>query len=142
LLALALLAPAPRFFYSCMLVHCSCLQTHQKKAPDPITDGCELPRVCWDLNSGPLEEQSVLLTTESSHQSLKMGFKCFNLPSSPPPTRGSGKERIWGKWTCLEMVLWSKSHLCCQEISSPIHRSASAAQSTRKSFGYISSPVQ
>jgi hypothetical protein len=28
---------------------------------DPITDGCE-------LNSGPLEEQSVLLTAEPSHQ--------------------------------------------------------------------------
>jgi hypothetical protein len=31
-------------------------------------------------------------------------LKCFNLPSNPPPTRGSGKERIQvgGKWTCLE----------------------------------------
>jgi hypothetical protein len=28
---------------------------------DPITDGCELPCGCWELNSGPLEEQSVLL---------------------------------------------------------------------------------
>jgi hypothetical protein len=27
-------------------------------------NGCEPPCVCWDLNSGPLEEQSVLLTTE------------------------------------------------------------------------------
>jgi hypothetical protein len=32
---------------------------------DLITDGCEPPCDCWDLNSGPLEEQSVLLTTES-----------------------------------------------------------------------------
>jgi hypothetical protein len=31
-----------------------------------------------------------------------MVLKCFNLPSSPPPTRGSRKERILGKWTCLE----------------------------------------
>jgi hypothetical protein len=31
-------------------------QTHQKRASDPITDGCELPRSCWELNSGPLEE--------------------------------------------------------------------------------------
>jgi hypothetical protein len=30
--------------------------------------GCEPPRGCWDLNSGPLEEQSVLLTTEPSLQ--------------------------------------------------------------------------
>ena len=48
------------------LVHCHCLQTHQKRASDPITDGCEPPCGCWELNSGPLEEQSVLLTTELS----------------------------------------------------------------------------
>jgi hypothetical protein len=34
----------------------------------PITDGCEPPCGCWELNSGPLEEQSVLLTAESSLQ--------------------------------------------------------------------------
>jgi hypothetical protein len=33
---------------------------------------------------------------------LIMVLKHFNLPSSPPPTKGSRKERIWGKWTCLE----------------------------------------
>jgi hypothetical protein len=27
---------------------------------DPITDGCETPCGYWELNSGPLEEQSVL----------------------------------------------------------------------------------
>jgi hypothetical protein len=42
-------------------VHCSCLQTHQKRASDPITDDCEPPCSCWDLNSGPLEEQSSAL---------------------------------------------------------------------------------
>jgi hypothetical protein len=51
-----------------MWVHCSCLQTHQKRASDPATDGCESPCGCWALNSGPLEEQSVLLTTEPSLQ--------------------------------------------------------------------------
>jgi hypothetical protein len=115
-----------------------------------------------------------------------MVLKCFNLPSSPPPTRCSEKKRkvikiwgkwpgvvahainpstreaeaggflssrpawstkwvpgrtrlyretlswktknkqtkkkIWGKWTCLEIVLWSKSHLHCQEINSSVHR--------------------
>jgi hypothetical protein len=29
---------------------------------DLITDGCEPPCGCWDLNSGPLEEQSGALT--------------------------------------------------------------------------------
>jgi hypothetical protein len=51
-----------------MWVHCSCLQTLQKRASDFITDDCEPPCGCWDLNSGPLEEQPVLLTTEPSHQ--------------------------------------------------------------------------
>jgi hypothetical protein len=43
-------------------------QTHQKRASDLITDGCKPPCGCWDLNSGPLGEQSVLLTTEPSLQ--------------------------------------------------------------------------
>jgi hypothetical protein len=30
--------------------------------------GCEPPYGCWDLNSGPVEEQSVLLLAEPSHQ--------------------------------------------------------------------------
>jgi hypothetical protein len=33
-----------------------------------ITVGYEPPCGCWNLNSGPLEEQSVLLTTEPSLQ--------------------------------------------------------------------------
>jgi hypothetical protein len=49
-----------------IIIHCSCLQTHQKRASDLITDGCESPCGCWDLNSGPLEEQSVFLTAEPS----------------------------------------------------------------------------
>jgi hypothetical protein len=64
-------------------------------------------------------------------------LKHFNLPCSPPPTRGSGQERIWvcvGKWTCLEKVLWSNCHLCLLELSSSVHRSAAAARSTRKHF--------
>ena len=52
-------------------VHCCCLQTHLKRASDPIRDGCQLPCGCWDLNSGPLEEQSVLLTTEPRLQPRK-----------------------------------------------------------------------
>jgi hypothetical protein len=40
------------------------LQAHQKRASDRITDGCEPPCGCWDLNSGPGEKQSMLLTAE------------------------------------------------------------------------------
>jgi hypothetical protein len=55
-------------FILCMKVHHCCLQTHQKRASEPITDGCEPPYGCWELNSGPLEEQSVILTAEPSFQ--------------------------------------------------------------------------
>jgi hypothetical protein len=41
---------------------------HQKRASDSITDGCEAPCGCWELNSEPLEEQTVLLTAEPSFQ--------------------------------------------------------------------------
>jgi hypothetical protein len=37
-------------------------------------DGCEPPCGCWDLNSGPSEEQSALLTTEPSHQPERFSF--------------------------------------------------------------------
>jgi hypothetical protein len=37
-------------------------------------DGCEPPCGCWDLNSRPLEEQSVLLTIEPSLQLKKYIF--------------------------------------------------------------------
>ena len=37
----------------------------------PVTDGCEPPCVCWELNPGPLEEQPVLLTTKTTLQRHK-----------------------------------------------------------------------
>jgi hypothetical protein len=55
-----------------MREHCCSLQTHQKRAPDPITDGCE-PPYGWDLNSGLLEE---LLTIVSSLQHQKLLYYC------------------------------------------------------------------
>jgi hypothetical protein len=56
---------------------CSCFQTHQKRASDLIIDGCEPSCGCWDLNSGPLEEQSVLLLAEPSHQPVVWFFNLF-----------------------------------------------------------------
>jgi hypothetical protein len=35
---------------------------------DLVTDGCKPPCGSWDLNSGPLEAQSVLLIAEPFHQ--------------------------------------------------------------------------
>jgi hypothetical protein len=51
-----------------MWEHCCYLKTHQKRSLGTITDGCESPCGCWELNSGPLEEQLVLLTAEPSLQ--------------------------------------------------------------------------
>jgi hypothetical protein len=45
------------------------------------------------LGSG---DKTVTLTF-FKHLFLRMVLRCFNLPYSPPPTRGGGKERIWGK---------------------------------------------
>jgi hypothetical protein len=36
--------------------------THQKRESDLVTDGCEPPCGCWDLNSGPSKEQSGAFT--------------------------------------------------------------------------------
>ena len=44
------------------------MPTCQKRAPDIITDDCEPPCGCWESNSAPLEDQSVLLTSEPSLQ--------------------------------------------------------------------------
>jgi hypothetical protein len=54
-----------------MWVYCYFLQT----ASDPVTDGCEPPCGSWDLNSGPLEEQSVFWSTEPS---LQLPYILFN----------------------------------------------------------------
>ena len=40
----------------------------QKRDPDLITDGCEPACGCWELNSGHLEEQAMLLSAEPSLQ--------------------------------------------------------------------------
>jgi hypothetical protein len=40
---------------------------------------------------------------------LVIALDCFNLSSSPPLARVSGKERIQGMWTYLEIILWSNS---------------------------------
>jgi hypothetical protein len=61
-------------FILCIWVHYSCLQIHQKRESDPITDGCEPPCGFWELNSGPLEDQSVLLTAEPFLQSPEVAF--------------------------------------------------------------------
>jgi hypothetical protein len=68
------------FFYYLFIVfwvHCNCLQRHQKRAPNPTSDGCEPPCGCWELNSGPLEEQSVLLTLSHLSSPYPMIFNTY-----------------------------------------------------------------
>ena len=62
-------------FYYAYNILSVCMPEGQKRAPDPITDGCELPCGCWELNSGPLEEQAILLTSEPSLQPLFSFFR-------------------------------------------------------------------
>jgi hypothetical protein len=61
---------------------------HQKRASDLIMDGCEPPCGCWNLNSGPSEEQSVLLPAESSRQppTLILTY-CTHLLHPPIPNQ-------------------------------------------------------
>ena len=57
-------------FISCMSALSVRTPTCQKRASDPITDGCEPPCTMWLLgtDSGPLEEQAMFLTSELSLQ--------------------------------------------------------------------------
>jgi hypothetical protein len=62
------------FIYICIMFM-KCLQRPGegiRPAGTVVTGNCELPFGCWELNSGPLEEQPVLLTTEPSFQPHKI----------------------------------------------------------------------
>jgi hypothetical protein len=97
-------------FILCIRVH-SCLQTHQKRASDPITDGCEPPCGCWELNSGALEKQSVLLTTELF---LQPSLSFFNRVSLTLTSWYEHMECILGSTTryfLLTLLPFTKSYL-------------------------------
>jgi hypothetical protein len=54
--------------YAC-LVFMDSRRTGDRRFPETrVMDGCESVHGCWELNSGPLEEQQVLLTTEQTVQ--------------------------------------------------------------------------
>ena len=52
----------------------ACMPEGQKRAQDPISEGYVPPCGCWELNSRPLEAQSVLLTPALSLQPHKSVF--------------------------------------------------------------------
>ena len=60
------------FFFKIYLTRMSalaaCTPAYQKRTSDLTTDGYEPPCGYWELNSGPLEEQTVFLTAEPSLQ--------------------------------------------------------------------------
>ena len=60
--------------YTVFFLHVLVPSAGQKRAPDLITGGCQLPYGCWDLNSGALEEQPVLLTSEIISPALKINL--------------------------------------------------------------------
>ena len=79
-----------------------CLHSHQKKTSNPITDGCEPPCECWRLNSRPLKEHPVLLTTGPSPQAQGVDFNNYCERSLPSFC-------IW-MFNCSSAICW-KDHL-------------------------------
>ncbi|KAL6088993.1 hypothetical protein STEG23_009910, partial [Scotinomys teguina] len=55
----------------------ACTPAHQKRGLDLIKDGCEPSYGCQELNSGHLEEQPVLLTSEPSLQPYDLTFQYY-----------------------------------------------------------------
>jgi hypothetical protein len=51
------------FFLDLFIIYTVFCLHSQKRAPDLIIDSYEPPWGCWELNSGPLVEQPVLLTS-------------------------------------------------------------------------------
>ena len=97
---------SPNFFkvILCIWVHVGYLHTHYKRASDPITNGYELRCGCWELNLGPLEDQPVLLTTETFLQPClpcsyrlicELSFWCYYLSAMTLLT--------WWSWI---LILW------------------------------------
>ena len=77
---------------------------------EAIDHSLETNQVCWLI---------------FSRLTLINVLKHFNLSSRPTSSGGRGKQRLIGQrrvWTSLEAVLWSKSNLHCQDISSSVHR--------------------
>ena len=56
-------------------VHSWCLRRQKRVVELEVIENCEPPCGCWEPNPGPLEEQAVLLTGESSLQPLFLLYK-------------------------------------------------------------------
>ena len=81
------------YLYVCLYTMCMPGAHRDQKSSSNIPgtgvkDGCDPPCGCWDFNSGPSEEQVVLLTTEPSLQTLQAVVLIHLLLPFPlfPPT--------------------------------------------------------
>ena len=90
----------------------------------PITDGYKPPCGCWDLNPGPLEELSVLLTTKPSLQALNLFYVYeYTVPVFRHTRRGhqipitDGYEPLCGCWELNLEPLGDQSGLLTSEPS-------------------------
>ena len=74
---------------------------------------------------------------------MATGFKCFNLISDHPQPKILGRKviRIWRQWTCLEIVLWNKSNLHCQDISSLVHMNEQQQLNPLTNASHITGPA-
>jgi hypothetical protein len=69
-------------FFLC-IGYTSCLQTHQKRASDPITDGYEPPCGCWELNSRRAVSALISWAISSPHFFVFNQFITWLKPSLP-----------------------------------------------------------
>lgn len=85
-----------------------------EKGTGSITDGCEPPCGCWELNSNPLEEQSVLLTSEPPLQPSVRSY----IPCRHGLDHGHLSERARSRMGVvrLEWRFPTSSILCLQNI--------------------------
>lgn len=103
--------------------------------PAPLLTWWPTPLFSWQpRRDWGLPETFLAQERPESHRAVSSSLGDRAGDKSPPPTRGIGKERIRRKWTHLEVIIWSKSHLLCQLLSSSVHRLAMAAWSTLKVF--------
>uniref|UniRef100_A0A8C6IH03 Uncharacterized protein n=1 Tax=Mus spicilegus TaxID=10103 RepID=A0A8C6IH03_MUSSI len=65
-------------------------------------DGCEPSSGCWELNSGPLEEQSVFLTSEPPLQPALLHFEHQHLLCSQASSPVSLEVEFYKLLICLD----------------------------------------
>ena len=90
----------------------------EEGTPDSVTNGCETPCGCWELNSWPLEEQSVVLATKPSLQPWNPFFFPPRNPVSKSNHIHSPSQARMTRIPCLPLWLclfWSFSKM---ELSS------------------------